>query len=98
LVLSLRARLPTLNGGFFISHLLDEPLSPALFSQQIKKFLHRQAGLLNDGTKEPALDVAGVVGHRYETRPVWMLKVVVGATGVVVGKSGAFKRLHHLPC
>jgi hypothetical protein len=66
--------------------------------KQCDKFLNRHACLLNDCTKEPALDVAGVVGHRYGAGSVWMLEVVVRSSGMVVIETGTFQRLHDLPC
>jgi hypothetical protein len=46
-------------------------------SEQIEKFLNRHTRLTNNGTKKPALDIAGVVGHGHQARSVWVLEVVV---------------------
>jgi hypothetical protein len=67
-------------------------------SEKLKKFLNRHACLLNDRTKEPALDIAGVVGHGYEAWSVGMLEVVMGSSGMVVIETRTFKRSHDFSC
>ena len=45
--------------------------------KQGDKFLNRHACLLDDFTKEPAFDVAGMVGYGYGARSVGVLEVVM---------------------
>jgi hypothetical protein len=54
---------------------LESNKSQAL--KQGDKFLNGHACLSDNGTKEPAFDVAGMIGDRYRALSVGMLVVVV---------------------
>ena len=60
-----------------------------------RRAVNGHACLLDDFTKEPAFDVAGVVGHGHGAWSVRMLEVVVG---VVVRETGTFQGPHDFPC
>ena len=45
--------------------------------KQRNKFLNGHACLSDNGTKEPTLEVAGMIGDRYRALSVGMLEVVV---------------------